>query len=142
MSEWRASESGRKGLNVKQMKHWGLVAGVLFLTAQTSLTQAQTQAQAVKTNSPPSLSEQEKRGEGLFLQRCSLCHLPKIEAPAAKPYRSLGPSLKGMLPKDAESDQETFIRQFIMNGTDRMPGFQYGLSSKEIDDVLAYLKTM
>jgi mono/diheme cytochrome c family protein len=105
--------------------------------------QAQAQqAQSGKKAATPQLSDQEKRGQGIFFQRCSLCHLTKIETPAPQPFKSFGPSLKGMVPKDADADQISFIRQFIMTGTDRMPGFQYGLKPNEIDDVIAFLKTL
>ena len=87
---------------------------------------------------PSQLSEEESNGEEVFLQRCSLCHVRKV----VKPYKSYGPSLKGVLPKDADSDQETFVRQFIQNGTDKMPGFKYGLTSNQIAAVMAYLKTL
>jgi len=85
------------------------------------------------------LSGQEKRGEGLFLQRCSLCHLPrnlKFGSPAV-----IGPSLSGQF-KDAAPDQLKTLRGFILKGGPDMPGFQYGLDSKEVDDLIAYLKTL
>jgi len=94
-----------------------------------------------KKDATPQLSDQEKRGQGIFYQRCSLCHLTKMETPLPQPYKSFGPNLKGMIPKDADDDQIAFFRQFIMTGTDRMPGFQYGLKPSEINDVIAFLKT-
>ena len=84
------------------------------------------------------LSDQERQGEGVFLQRCSLCHLPKV----TKPYKSFGPSLTGVL-KGASPAKEKGIRQFISLGVpDKMPGFQYALTSNDMDDLIAYLKTL
>lgn len=86
------------------------------------------------------LNEQQVRGEGLFLQRCSLCHLPQArrQVPNAKPY---GPYLNSAL-KNASPEKEKAVREIIIKGGPKMPGFQYGLSSKDIDDLIAYLKTL
>lgn len=83
--------------------------------------------------------EQLRTGENLFLQRCSLCHLPrklKFGSPAV-----IGPSLAGQF-KDATPEQMKVLRGFILKGGPDMPGFQYGLEPKEIDDLIAYLKTL
>jgi mono/diheme cytochrome c family protein len=84
------------------------------------------------------LSEQAKRGEGLFLQRCSLCHLPRKLKFGSPPV--IGPSLSGQF-KDAAPDQLKILRGFILKGGPDMPGFQYGLEPKEVDDLIEYLKT-
>jgi mono/diheme cytochrome c family protein len=85
------------------------------------------------------LSQQQYKGQGLFLQRCSLCHLArnlKFGAPA-----TVGPSLKNVF-KNTSSDEEKDLRTFILNGTPHMPGFRYALSPGEMDDLIAYLKVM
>lgn len=99
---------------------------------------AQTKPAAVSP-SVQKLNEQERQGEGLFLQRCSLCHLPrklKFGSPAV-----IGPVLNGQF-KDATPDQMKVLRNFILKGGPDMPGFQYGLDPKEVDDLVAYLKTL
>ena len=111
-----------------------VLAMYVLACAPSTLAQSQT--------NPPSgagsrLNEQESRGQGLFMQRCSLCHLPKI----VKPYKSAGPSLTGVL-KGAKADKEPVVRQLILKGSPNMPGFEYGLTTSEIDDVIAYLKTL
>jgi mono/diheme cytochrome c family protein len=85
------------------------------------------------------LSEEARRGEGLFLQRCSLCHLPRKLKFGSPPV--IGPILSGQF-KDATPDQMKVLRGFILKGGPDMPGFQYGLDSKEVDDLIAYLKTL
>jgi mono/diheme cytochrome c family protein len=85
------------------------------------------------------LSEQARRGEGLFLQRCSLCHLPRKLKFGSPPV--IGPSLSGQF-KDAAPDQLKILRGFILKGGPDMPGFQYGLEPKEVDDLIEYLKTL
>ena len=100
-------------------------------------------AQSLSTSIPEpghSLNEQQVRGEGLFLQRCSLCHLVQAKRliPDAKPY---GPSLTGLL-RDAGAAKEKAIRELILKGGPRMPGFQYGLTAEQMDDLVAFLKTL
>ena len=85
------------------------------------------------------LNEQETQGQGLFLQRCSLCHLPRKLKFGSPPV--IGPSLSGQF-KDAAPDQLKILRGFILKGGPDMPGFQYGLEPKEVDDLIAYLKTL
>jgi mono/diheme cytochrome c family protein len=106
-------------------------AGAPLLPAQTK--PGSMQAPAAK------LSEQESRGEGLFLQRCSLCHLPRKLKFGSPPV--VGPILSGLF-KEADADQQRFLRGFILKGDPKMPGFQYGLEPQEVDDLIAYLKTL
>ena len=115
----------------------GLVALPTDIIAQSK--------QAAPFEPSSSLSDPEKRGKHLFLQRCSLCHLAKYtkavdwtepNAPAPP-----GPRLAGLL-KGATPDKEKTVRASILKGTQNMPGFQYGLEPKEVDDLIAYMKTL
>jgi mono/diheme cytochrome c family protein len=108
----------------------GYAGGAALLFAQSVNSTAQS--------GPKKLTEQEIRGEGVFLQHCSLCHLPLKEKGRTTHY---GPPLPGVF-KDADPDQEHDLRQIILNGTDRMPAWQYALRAKDIDDLIAYLKTV
>jgi mono/diheme cytochrome c family protein len=85
------------------------------------------------------LNGQERHGENLFLQRCSLCHLPRKLKFGSPPV--VGPSLAGQF-KDATPEQMKTLRGFILKGGPDMPGFQYGLEPNEVDDLVAYLKTL
>ncbi len=99
-------------------------------------------AQNAPASAPPSpakLTDQETRGENLFRQRCSLCHLPrklKFGSPAV-----VGPDLTGLF-KEAGPDKMKLLRGSILKSSPNMPGFQYGLEPKEVDDLIAYLKTL
>jgi hypothetical protein len=50
--------------------------------------------------------------------------------------------------KDASPTREVDVREMIQTGTLslskplRMPGFRYGLDSKQLDELIAYLKTL
>src|SRR5581483_4832268 len=102
---------------------------------------AQTRSGAPFTPNP-NLTAREKAGEYLFFQRCSLCHVPqysKTSAVSDLPPVFIG--LDGMF-KDADPGMENTARTFILNGTQRMPGFKYALKPEEIDNLIAYLKTL
>lgn len=112
-----------------------LLSGLLLAGGPGSTLLAQNSS----VSRPPtaSLTAQQARGEGLFLQRCSVCHLRrqlKFGSPA-----TTGPSLKGLFKTDDREEQQRLLEQ-IRNGSENMPGFRYGLSSRQIDDLAAYLK--
>lgn len=104
----------------------------------TALPRAQSKS-ATAAPAAQKMSDEQKRGEGLFLQRCSICHLPRKLKFGSPPV--VGPSLSGQF-RDANSDQMKILRGFILKGGPDMPGFQYGLDPKEVDDLIAYLKTL
>lgn len=108
----------------------GLVFGLLFLltfAAQCSRAQSQNQ------KASPNLTEQQRLGRQIVAQSCAVCHLPS--GPGAKTY---GPALnKSTLP-----DDDDMIRQTILEGNTRMPGFQYFLQPAQVDAVIAYLRTV
>jgi mono/diheme cytochrome c family protein len=119
-----------------------IIIAVLGFTAFCSRGTGHLLAQSKPAATPSAtekLSEQARRGEGLFLQRCSLCHLPRKLKFGSPPV--IGPSLSGQF-KDAAPDQLKILRGFILKGGPDMPGFQYGLEPKEVDDLIEYLKTL
>jgi mono/diheme cytochrome c family protein len=80
------------------------------------------------------LSAAQAAGKKLFVQRCSVCHLPALPS-----YTAYGPLLDKNLVEDRG---EEAIRLQVMQGSARMPGFQYTLSPVEIDQIAGYLKTL
>jgi mono/diheme cytochrome c family protein len=88
--------------------------------------------QGQQANVKNSLTETQKQGQRLFQQRCSVCHTP-----ATVVSRSYGPYLT----KELITAAGDTARQIIMNGTDHMPGFRYGLEPSEINAIIEYLKT-
>ena len=94
---------------------------------------------ATAPSSPAKLTEQETRGENLLRQRCSLCHLPRKLKFGSPPV--IGPDLSGLF-REAGPDKLKLLRGSILKGSPNMPGFQYGLDPKEVDDLIAYLKTL
>lgn len=103
-----------------------VVAGVLLAGVLALPLGAQESA------SRPTLSETEQAGERLFLQRCSVCHLP---SPAGQTY---GPPLSTRLILNRGDER---VRLYILEGSELMPGFQYTLKPAQVDAIIAYLKT-
>jgi mono/diheme cytochrome c family protein len=97
----------------------------------TFLTLAAGAATAQKSADP--LTPQQRLGRQLLAQSCAVCHLPA--GPGAKTY---GLSLnKSTLPDDDDA-----IRQTILEGNTRMPGFKYFLQPTQVDAIVAYLRTV
>ena len=79
------------------------------------------------------LNDQQKMGRQVFAQSCGVCHLPP--SLGAKTY---GPPLN----KDAGGGDNDIMREFIENGTPRMPAWKYYLKPAQIDALIAYVRTV
>ena len=79
------------------------------------------------------LSDQQKMGRQVFAQSCGVCHLPP--SLGAKTY---GPQLN----KEAGGGDDEVMREFITNGTPRMPAFKHYLKSEQIDAIISYMRTV
>lgn len=81
------------------------------------------------------LSRAEAPGQKLFVSRCALCHDPEGQ-PGGK---TVGPWL------DAEvvaKRGDAAVRAHILNGSAGMPGFQHQFDTAQVDQIVAYLKTV
>ena len=114
-----------------------LLAGIY--TGPAALLFAQGGSGTKQSGAEPKLTAEQARGENLFIQRCALCHLVRKLKFGAPPIK--GPILAGVF-KGATPVKEKALRELIMKGTPNMPGYQYDFDSKEMDDLISYLKTM
>ena len=80
-----------------------------------------------------SLTEAQLEGSRLFMQRCNVCH-----GAAMNSMDAYGP----FLTKQRVEGREARVRQVIMDGTERMPAFKYGLQPAQIDMIVDYLGTV
>ena len=109
------------------MKRIALVSLFAFALGGLSQEAIALQAPAAKLTATQAL------GQKVYLQHCGVCHTkPTI----LSPY--YGPALS----KDIVNNNEAVLREFIHDGTERMPGFQYTLEPRQIDAVVQYLKTV
>jgi mono/diheme cytochrome c family protein len=106
------------------MKHAALFG--LFVLAVSAQGAAAQQA-------GDNLTDQQKMGRQVFAQSCGVCHLPP--SLGAKTY---GPQLN----KDAGGGDDEVMREFITNGTPRMPAFKHYLKSEQIDAIISYMRTV
>ena len=79
------------------------------------------------------LNEQQRLGRRVFAQSCGVCHL----RPALN-VRTYGP----LLSKAAAGGDEARMRNIILEGTTRMPGFKYYLQGDQVDAIIAYVRTI
>lgn len=104
--------------------------GVIFLLLAFLFPRSLPAQQSTSGGSP---SEVQNLGRRIFQQRCGVCHTaPAINSGVYGP----------VLYKDLIIGNEDSTRQFILNGSRRMPGFKYGLEPSQVEAVIAYLKTV
>ena len=81
-----------------------------------------------------------EEGKKLFADHCSICHYTDST------NTKVGPGLKGLfhrakLATGAKMTEEN-VRKLIENGHGEMPTWKGILSTEQIDDIIAYLKTL
>jgi cytochrome c len=96
-------------------------------------------------NSPPkpksSSSASAARGKNVFGEKCAVCHN------ADSTEKKIGPGLKGMSKRTAftisgKKITDESLKDWIENGDTLMPPFKDTLTSEQIRDVVAYVKTL
>ncbi len=79
------------------------------------------------------------KGKAVF-EQCAVCHSAESTA------KGMGPGLKGLFKRSKMADRkpmnEANVRSKIDAGGNGMPPYKEMLSSKEKDDLIAYLKTL
>jgi len=133
--------------NTAIVRRLSLLAGLAVSMAVSALASAQQAASPsfpIRHTNGAELTAQQARGAGVFFQRCSLCHLAKAGSGGSKYccVTSLAPDLSGRF-NNVSADQEKAFKDLILNGGPTyMPSWKFALSSDEIDDIIAYLKTL
>jgi mono/diheme cytochrome c family protein len=98
--------------------------GLLFLAS----------AQGAAAQQPvDNLNDQQKLGRQILGQSCGVCHLPTTMG-----AKTFGPALN----KEAGGGDDDVMREFITNGTPRMPAFKHYLNPNEIDAIISYVRTV
>jgi mono/diheme cytochrome c family protein len=80
-------------------------------------------------------------GKGVFNANCTACHS------ATTTQTNVGPGLKGLfagkkMPATGRPVSEKVVRDQILNGGGGMPGFTDSLKPADVDNLVAYLKTL
>ena len=92
-------------------------------------------ASAVFAQGAPDASFNDAQREGLrlFSQSCGVCHTLVQQR-----TRQYGP----VLSRETLGGDEDLIREYISNGTPRMPGFRFNFEPDQISAIVSYIKTM
>jgi mono/diheme cytochrome c family protein len=75
----------------------------------------------------------QREGLRLFSQSCGVCHTMVQQR-----TRQYGP----VLSRETLGGDEELMREYIGNGTPRMPGFRFYFEPEQINAIVAYLKTV
>ena len=123
----------------RQRSWWKISLVSLALLGDGILSPPVSAAQAPAS----ALNPQQRTGRRLFLQNCSLCHLSRDDNPKSPEKGSAyGGDLAGLFKGQRPMPDEA-VQAFILRGLPKkMPGFQYGLKLEEINNIIAYLKTL
>jgi len=103
------------------MRHGAAVLAFLFTALPLAASAQQT------------LTDQQRHGRFILTQNCNICHLP--QNPGSATY---GPRLS----KSSANGDDNLMREVIKNGLVKMPGWKYTLNDNEINDVIAYVRTL
>jgi mono/diheme cytochrome c family protein len=99
---------------------------VVFVTASASGVLAQTAPDA-------SFTAAQREGLRLFSQSCGVCHTLVQQR-----SRQYAPALS----RETLGGDEELMREYISNGTPRMPGFRYSFEPAQIGAIVQYIKTV
>ena len=109
--------------------------------AQIGVLSGTLSAQAAQ--SAPTLNDAEKAGRKIFQTRCAMCHVgqePAVEM--SSPNAERRPATMGPLLSRANTTNESTLKQKIKDGSAKMPGYKYTLTDQQVDQVVAFMKTV
>ena len=106
------------------MRRCVLVAPLVVASASIAFAQGAPDA---------SFTDAQKLGLRLFSQSCGVCHTPVQQR--ARQYAPV-------LSRETLGGDEELMREYIGNGTPRMPGFRFNFEPEQIAAIAQYLKTV
>src|SRR5271169_970043 len=102
------------------------ICGVVFLIGSVGGAFAQGAPDAA-------FNDTQREGLRLFSQSCGVCHTVVQQR-----TRQYGP----VLSRETLGGDEELMREYISNGTPRMPGFRYNFEPEQISAIVQYIKTV
>jgi mono/diheme cytochrome c family protein len=106
------------------MRRGVLAAAFVLASAAWALAQGAPDA---------SFNDTQREGLRLFSQSCGVCHTLVQQR-----TRQYGP----VLSRETLGGDEELIREYIGNGTPRMPGFRFNFEPAQINAIVQYIKTI
>src|SRR5258708_11434040 len=105
------------------MRQGVLVAVLVTASASSAFAQAAPDA---------SFTDSQREGLRLFSQSCGVCHT--LVQQRTKPYAPV-------LSRATLGGDDALMREYISNGTPRMPGFRYHFDPVQIAAIVQYIRT-
>src|SRR5712671_7247603 len=102
------------------------VLAAAFVVASASVAFAQAAPDA-------SFTDAQREGLRLFSQSCGVCHTLVQQR-----TKQFAPALS----RETLGGDEGLMREYISNGTPRMPGFRYHFDPVQIGAIVQYIKTV
>jgi len=112
----------------------------LFLVFATVLLSGTMSAQQAQPSS--TLTASEKAGRSIFQTRCAMCHVGQDPASEMTTAAERRPATMGPLLSRANTTNEAALRQKIKDGSVKMPGYKYTLSDEQVEQIVAFMKTI
>ena len=113
------------------------VCAASFALAQSGSKPAPAKKAAVTT---PAFKGDVKKGKEVYETWCEICHYSE------NTEKKIGPGLKGVYKRgkfaDGKKVDDQTMRQWIEGGGKDMPGFKDQISSSQIADLIAYLRSL
>jgi mono/diheme cytochrome c family protein len=109
-----------------------IIMAAVFLIASAVCTSPRTQAQSSSEKNTAMV----QAGQDIYIHKCLQCH--SVHEGEIR----LGPSLYGEMKKPHPKKSATEVRTILENGKGKMPSFQDKLTKQDIDNLLAYLRTV
>ncbi len=117
-----------------------LMKPAILATLLAALLLAGCNAERRKSDAELGLNEQQARGRRVYEAQCIRCHEPYSR------WGTHGPSLKGLYKKpflpSGMPANDARITDVILMGRAQMPHFSQTISEQQLQDLLAYLKTL
>ena len=124
------------------MKRNYLILGIATLAvAGAVLAQDPPAAAPPKKTASHAAAGSATRGKEVFDKKCAMCHFADSDA------KKIGPGLKGISKRGTFSVNGSKVttqslKTWIENGDSMMPGMKETLEPAQINDVVAYVKTL
>jgi mono/diheme cytochrome c family protein len=110
-----------------------LVLAHLFILSGATFAQAQSTSTA---------SDTEMFGRKIFQTRCAMCHVGQNPATELQDGTAGQQWTFGPLLSKANAANEATLRNKIKNGGPRMPAYKLALTDTDINQVIAFMKTL
>jgi cytochrome c2 len=117
-----------------------MVAGLISAASNPQKPSAEQKVKVKKEGILPPPKGNPLKGKAVFEEQCEICHY------TASNEKKIGPGLKGIFRygkfSDGKKVDDKSMRAWIENGGKDMPSFKESLNPDQIDNLIAFLRTL